>query len=181
MGAAAFSLFRCTSMAGPAPVKDCSGMFWNAPLDMQAVNSSSCRPKGDIKFVRTDFSDYKPDRSGFDLYRSVRRIGTFPTMRERLRYVRKCSKQRARAVLSLARFQTVVMRYAQGATGRTWWLQNSRYVAQKSKDQIEVTANVSAVRNNPSKHKTLIATGRQPNTDGIGLEKVGVQVMSAVM
>ena len=49
-------------------------------------------------------------------------------------------------------------------------------VARKSKDQIEVTANVGGKEQSFKAQKLLIATGRQPNTDGIGLEKVGVQV-----
>ncbi len=49
-------------------------------------------------------------------------------------------------------------------------------VAQKSKDQIEVTANVGGKEQSFKAQKLLIATGRQPNTDGIGLEKVGVQL-----
>jgi mercuric reductase len=47
-------------------------------------------------------------------------------------------------------------------------------VAQKSKNQIEVTANVSGKVQTFTAQKLLIATGREPNTDGIGLEKVGV-------
>ncbi|MCK7481068.1 MAG: FAD-dependent oxidoreductase [Candidatus Moduliflexus flocculans] len=49
-------------------------------------------------------------------------------------------------------------------------------VAQKSKDQIEVTVNVSGKIQSFKAQKLLIATGRQPNADGIGLAKVGVQV-----
>ncbi len=49
-------------------------------------------------------------------------------------------------------------------------------VAQKSKDQIEVTVNVSGKIQSFKAQKLLIAAGRQPNADGIGLEKVGVQV-----
>jgi mercuric reductase len=49
-------------------------------------------------------------------------------------------------------------------------------VAQKSKDQIEVTANVGGKEQSFKAQKLLVATGRQPNTDGIGLEKIGVQV-----
>jgi mercuric reductase len=47
-------------------------------------------------------------------------------------------------------------------------------VAQKSKNQIEVTANVSGKVQTFTAQKLLIATGRQPNTDGIGLERVSV-------
>jgi mercuric reductase len=47
-------------------------------------------------------------------------------------------------------------------------------VAQKSKNQIEVTANVSGKEQTFTAQKLLIATGREPNTDGIGLERVGV-------
>jgi len=49
-------------------------------------------------------------------------------------------------------------------------------VAQKSKDQVEVTANVGGKEQTFTAQKLLIATGREPNTDGIGLEKVGVQL-----
>jgi mercuric reductase len=47
-------------------------------------------------------------------------------------------------------------------------------VAQKSKNQIEVTANVSGKVQTFTAQKLLIATGREPNTNDIGLEKVGV-------
>jgi mercuric reductase len=47
-------------------------------------------------------------------------------------------------------------------------------VAQTSVDEIEVTANVSGKPQTFSAQKLLIAAGREPNTDGIGLEKVGV-------
>jgi mercuric reductase len=47
-------------------------------------------------------------------------------------------------------------------------------VAQTSKDKIEVTANVGGKEQTFTAQKLLIATGREPNTDGIGLEKVGV-------
>ena len=47
-------------------------------------------------------------------------------------------------------------------------------VAQKSKDQIEVTANVGGKEQSFKAQKLLIAAGRMPNTDGIGLEKVGI-------
>jgi len=46
-------------------------------------------------------------------------------------------------------------------------------VAQKSKN-IEVTAKVGGVKQTFSAQKLLIATGREPNADSIGLEKVGV-------
>ncbi len=45
---------------------------------------------------------------------------------------------------------------------------------QKSKGEIEVIANVSGKEQTFKAQKLLIATGREPNTDGIGLEKVGV-------
>ncbi len=47
-------------------------------------------------------------------------------------------------------------------------------VAQKSKDEIAVTANVGGKEQTFTAQKLLIAAGREPNTDGIGLEKVGV-------
>lgn len=51
-----------------------------------------------------------------------------------------------------------------------------RRVSQKSKNEIEVTATVGGEPQTFRAQKLLIATGRQPNTDGIGLEKVGVQM-----
>jgi len=48
--------------------------------------------------------------------------------------------------------------------------------AQKSKNQIEVTAKVDGKEQTFTAQKLLIATGREPNTDGIGLEKVGMQL-----
>jgi len=50
------------------------------------------------------------------------------------------------------------------------------HAAQKPNGEIEVTARVSGKEQTFSAQKLLIATGRQPNTDGIGLEKVGVQL-----
>lgn len=47
-------------------------------------------------------------------------------------------------------------------------------VSQKSKNEIEVTANVSGKTQTFTAQKLVIATGREPNTDGIGLEKVRV-------
>ncbi len=47
-------------------------------------------------------------------------------------------------------------------------------VTQKPKDEIEVTANIGGKEQTFTAQKLLIATGREPNTDGIGLEKVGV-------
>jgi mercuric reductase len=47
-------------------------------------------------------------------------------------------------------------------------------VVQKSKNKIEVTAKVNGKEQTFTAQKLLIATGREPNTDGIGLEKVGV-------
>ncbi|MGB9671145.1 MAG: mercury(II) reductase [Halothiobacillaceae bacterium] len=47
-------------------------------------------------------------------------------------------------------------------------------VVQKANGDIEVTANVSGKTQTFSAQKLLIATGREPNTDGVGLEKVGV-------
>ena len=49
-------------------------------------------------------------------------------------------------------------------------------VAQKSKNKIEVVARVGGKEQTFTAQKLLIATGREPNTDGIGLEKVGVQL-----
>lgn len=49
-------------------------------------------------------------------------------------------------------------------------------VSPKSENEIEVTANVSGKTQTFSAQKLLIATGRKPNTDGVGLEKVGVQL-----
>ncbi len=49
-------------------------------------------------------------------------------------------------------------------------------VSPKSENEIEVTANVSGKTQTFSAQKLLIATGRKPNTDGIGLDKVGVQL-----
>lgn len=47
-------------------------------------------------------------------------------------------------------------------------------VAQKANGDIEVTANVGGEPQTFSAQKLLIAAGREPNTDGIGLDKVGV-------
>ena len=47
---------------------------------------------------------------------------------------------------------------------------------QKSNGKIEVMASVSGKEQTFMAQKLLIATGRQPNTDGVGLEKVGVQI-----
>ncbi len=49
-------------------------------------------------------------------------------------------------------------------------------VAQKSNGEIETIAYVGGRTQAFTAQKLLIATGRQPNTDGIGLEKVGVEV-----
>jgi mercuric reductase len=49
-------------------------------------------------------------------------------------------------------------------------------VSQKSKNEIEVTANASSKIKTFTAQKLLIAAGREPNTDGIGLEKVGVEL-----
>lgn len=49
-------------------------------------------------------------------------------------------------------------------------------VTRKSKNEIEVTANVGGKEQTFGAQKLLIATGREPNIDGIGLEKVGVQL-----
>ncbi|MBI5838967.1 MAG: mercury(II) reductase [Chloroflexi bacterium] len=47
---------------------------------------------------------------------------------------------------------------------------------QKQNGEIEVTTNVGGKEQTFTAQKLLIATGREPNTDGIGLEKVGVQL-----
>ncbi|MEW6403402.1 MAG: mercury(II) reductase [Chloroflexota bacterium] len=49
-------------------------------------------------------------------------------------------------------------------------------VSQKSKNKIEVTANVGGKSQTFTAQKLLIASGREPNTDGIGLEKAGVEL-----
>jgi len=49
-------------------------------------------------------------------------------------------------------------------------------VSQKSKTKIEVAANVGGVPQTFTAQKLLIATGREPNTNDIGLEKAGVEV-----
>ncbi|MBN8579258.1 MAG: mercury(II) reductase [Anaerolineae bacterium] len=49
-------------------------------------------------------------------------------------------------------------------------------VAQKSNGEIEAIANVGGRTQTFTAQKLVIATGREPNTDGIGLEKVGVQL-----
>jgi len=46
--------------------------------------------------------------------------------------------------------------------------------AQKPNGEVEVTAMVSGKEQTFGAQKLLIATGREPNTDGIGLERVGV-------
>jgi mercuric reductase len=48
-------------------------------------------------------------------------------------------------------------------------------VSQKFNNEIEVTANVSGELQTFTAQKLLIATGREPNTNEIGLEKVGVE------
>jgi len=48
--------------------------------------------------------------------------------------------------------------------------------AQKSKDEVEVTARVGEEERSFPAQKLLIATGRKPNTDNIGLETVDVQL-----
>ncbi|MEO7838512.1 MAG: mercury(II) reductase [Anaerolineales bacterium] len=49
-------------------------------------------------------------------------------------------------------------------------------VSQKSKKEIEVVARVGDKEKSFKAQKLLVATGRQPNTDGIGLEQAGVQL-----
>ncbi len=69
---------------------DCSEeVLERAARYVRVVNNSSCRPKGDIKFVRTDFIGYKPDRSEFDLTVQFGVLEHFLDDAERLQYVRK--------------------------------------------------------------------------------------------
>lgn len=49
-------------------------------------------------------------------------------------------------------------------------------VSNKSGKEIEVVARVGDKEKSFKAQKLLVATGRQPNTDGIGLEQVGVQL-----
>ena len=49
-------------------------------------------------------------------------------------------------------------------------------VAQKANGDIEVTATVGGKTQTFNAQELLIATGREPNTDGIGLEEVDVEV-----
>lgn len=49
-------------------------------------------------------------------------------------------------------------------------------VSQKSKGEIEVVARVGDKEQSFKAQKLLVATGREPNTDNIGLENVGVQL-----
>lgn len=49
-------------------------------------------------------------------------------------------------------------------------------VLNQSKKEFEVVASVGGKEQSFKAQKLLVATGRQPNTDGIGLEKVGVQL-----
>ncbi len=49
-------------------------------------------------------------------------------------------------------------------------------VAQKSDNEIEVTARIGGKEQAFTAQKLLVATGREPNTNDIGLDKVGVQV-----
>lgn len=53
---------------------------------------------------------------------------------------------------------------------------NVTRVLQASNGEIEVIGNVGGKEQTFTAQKLLVATGRQPNTDGIGLEKVGVEV-----
>lgn len=49
-------------------------------------------------------------------------------------------------------------------------------VLQKSADEIEVIARVGGMRQSFKAQKLLVATGREPNTDNVGLDKAGVQL-----
>jgi len=49
-------------------------------------------------------------------------------------------------------------------------------VLQKSEDEIEVVARVGEIKQSFKAQKLLLATGREPNTDNLGLDKVGVQL-----
>jgi len=49
-------------------------------------------------------------------------------------------------------------------------------VSQKSNDEIEVVARVRGNKQSFTGQKLLVATGREPNTDNVGLDKVGVQL-----
>lgn len=49
-------------------------------------------------------------------------------------------------------------------------------VSQKSDDEVEVLANVGGMEQSFKSRKLLVATGREPNVDNIGLEKVGIQL-----
>ena len=53
---------------------------------------------------------------------------------------------------------------------------NITSVSQKSDDEIEVIARVGGIKQSFKAQKLLVATGREPNTDNIGLDPVGVQV-----
>ena len=49
-------------------------------------------------------------------------------------------------------------------------------VLQKSDDKIEIVALVGGIKQSFKAQKLLVATGREPNTDNVGLDKVGVQL-----
>ena len=49
-------------------------------------------------------------------------------------------------------------------------------VSQKSDDEIEVVAHIHGMKQSFTAQKLLVATGREPNTDNVGLDKVGVQL-----
>jgi mercuric reductase len=50
------------------------------------------------------------------------------------------------------------------------------HVSQKSEDEIEVFARVDGMEKSFKSQKLLVATGREPNTDNAGLDKVGIQL-----
>lgn len=49
-------------------------------------------------------------------------------------------------------------------------------VAQKSNHEIDVVAHINGKEQTFTSQKLLVATGRMPNTDNIGLDKVGLQI-----
>lgn len=95
------------------------------------------------------------------------RFGTHVTILERSRVILPCYEPEVSALLtSILRNEGVnIVTEAQAIR-----------VSQHSEGEIEVTANVSGRPQTFTAQKLLIATGREPNTKGIGLEKVGVKL-----